>query len=247
VPRFAQPDTIVAGLRDPQHLNRYSYVRNNPISRSDPTGHCDTQALLNGCGGDRGEDLPDQQRDCLANGRNCPPSIFEVPRPPSVDRQDPGSLGVSPDLIGYLQRPENEDVRLDYYLDPAGICTVGSGHVVSGSCPLGETITLERASELFAQDLVIFEDEIRNQVTVPLSQNEFDALVSLVFNIGGTNFADSTTRRELNVGNRVAAADGFLLWTKAQDPNSGQLVDLPGLVRRRQEEREIFLTGAYPR
>jgi lysozyme len=164
-----------------------------------------------------------------------------------VDRQDPGSLGVSPDLIGYLQRPENEDVRLDYYLDPAGICTVGSGHVVSGSCPLGETITLERASELFAQDLVIFEDEIRNQVTVPLSQNEFDALVSLVFNIGGTNFADSTTRRELNVGNRVAAADGFLLWTKAQDPNSGQLVDLPGLVRRRQEEREIFLTGAYPR
>ena len=73
---------------------------------------------------------------------------------------------------------------------------------------------------------------------IAINQNQFDALVSLCFNIGAGNFRSSTLLRVLNAGNLMAAADQFLVWDKV----AGQVSD--GLVRRRAAERALFVTPA---
>ena len=79
-------------------------------------------------------------------------------------------------------------------------------------------------------------------VKVPLNQNEFDALVSLVFNIGAGGFKGSSVLRNLNAGNRRGAADSMLAWNKGTI--GGKKVVLKGLANRRAEERAQFLSRA---
>ncbi len=74
-------------------------------------------------------------------------------------------------------------------------------------------------------------------MTVPVTQQQFDAMVSLAFNVGAHAFSKSTLVRKLNAGDVRGAADEFLRWNKA----GGQVLD--GLVRRRRAERDLFLTG----
>lgn len=76
------------------------------------------------------------------------------------------------------------------------------------------TITAEKSSELLKEDLQWVEDAINSLVRVPLNQNQYDALCSLIFNIGKSAFASSTVLRQLNLKNYQAAADAFLLWKK---------------------------------
>ena len=83
--------------------------------------------------------------------------------------------------------------------------------------------------------------DVNRLVTVPLNQNEFDALVSLVFNIGGTAFRKSTLRAKLNAGDRKGAADAFLSWNKIT--KGGKKVALEGLTSRRKAERLQFLAA----
>jgi lysozyme len=75
-------------------------------------------------------------------------------------------------------------------------------------------------------------------VTVPLTQNQFDALVDFTFNVGQGNLASSTLLRELNAGNTAGAAAQFLVWVYAKG------VELPGLVTRRQAEAALFQTAS---
>ncbi|HXI86339.1 MAG TPA: lysozyme, partial [Parvularculaceae bacterium] len=76
-------------------------------------------------------------------------------------------------------------------------------------------------------------------VRAPLNQNEHDALVSLIFNIGEENWRRSTVLRKINAGDKLAAAQGFEMWNKARV--NGELVTLDGLVRRRAAEKSLFL------
>ena len=127
-----------------------------------------------------------------------------------------------------------EGCKLVAYLDSAKIPTIGYGS--TAGVRMGMKITQAQADALLSRDLTIFEKAVTAAVKVPLSQNEFDALVSLAFNIGAGAFQKSTLLKELNKGNRKAAADQFLRWNRA----GGKV--LKGLTNRRKAEREQFLS-----
>lgn len=132
---------------------------------------------------------------------------------------------------------DREGVINRVYLDPVGLPTVGVGHLVTPEDGLmvGDLISESLALELLRKDLAKAEAAVLKAVKVPLSQNQFDALVSFVFNVGASNFRTSTLLRHLNAFNYTAAADEFPKWANAGGRR------LPGLVRRRADERALFL------
>lgn len=148
---------------------------------------------------------------------------------------------------GRLLIERREGVVLSAYRDSVGILTIGVGHTSAAGEPKvtpGMRITRAEASMILRRDLADVEQAIRKLVRVDLNQNEFDALGSLIFNIGRTNFGYSTLLRRLNAGDRQGAADQFLVWNKSRV--NGKLVTLKGLKTRRESEREQFLTPPPP-
>lgn len=144
-------------------------------------------------------------------------------------------MRMSPRGLDLIRR--HEGCRLTAYRCPAGVLTIGIGHTGPEVTP-DMQIDEEEALALLTSDLGAAEDAVMDHVHVGINQHEFDALVSLAFNIGGGAFARSTLLRLLNAGERAAAAEEFGRWTRA-----GKNV-LPGLVRRRAEERALFLEAA---
>lgn len=135
----------------------------------------------------------------------------------------------------------HEGLRLQAYLPtPNDKWTIGYGHTKTAH--KGMIITNERAEELLRQDVAWVEAAIAKLVKVKLSQNQYDAIASLIYNIGEGAFAKSTVLRELNAGNYQAAADAFLMWNKQRSKTTGKLNVLKGLTKRRAEERQLFLT-----
>lgn len=126
-----------------------------------------------------------------------------------------------------------EGLRLTSYRCPAGIWTIGWGH--TRTARPNQSITASEADQLLRSDLKQFENGVKAFVKVPLNQNQFDALVSLSFNIGITAFSRSTLLMLLNEGNYSKASNQFDRWVKANG------ITLPGLVTRRAEEKELFL------
>ena len=133
---------------------------------------------------------------------------------------------------------EFEGFRAQAYVCPAGVMTVGYGttRIKGKLVKSGMKITTEEADVFLEEDLKNFEDAVNQSVLVELTQNQFDAIVSLVYNIGVGNFQKSTLLKKLNGGQYEDAAEQFLRWDKA----SGK--SLPGLSRRRKAERKLFLT-----
>ncbi len=131
-----------------------------------------------------------------------------------------------------------EGLRLEAYVDAVGVWTIGYGHTKTARA--GMVITEDRAEELLRDDLSDAESAVNNFVKVPLNENEFSALASLVFNIGSGNFKRSTVLKRLNQEERVGAADAIEWWNKGRV--NGVLTMLPGLVRRRAAEKALFLT-----
>ncbi len=127
-----------------------------------------------------------------------------------------------------------EGLRLTAYQDSVGVWTIGYGHTGSDVHP-GLTITQQQASDLLRKDVASAVATVNRLVSVPLTQNQFDALVDFVFNAGAGNFADSTLLRDLNAGNYAGAAAQFPRWVHA-----GNQI-LPGLVTRRNAEQALFL------
>lgn len=127
---------------------------------------------------------------------------------------------------------EFEGLRLKAYQCQANVWTIGFGH--TRDVKAGDVITAEAAERMLVDDVDVFELAVSKAVTVPLTQNQFDALVSLAFNIGATAFANSTMVRKLN--NNMDAADEFLRWRYVNR------VESPGLLRRREAERALFLS-----
>lgn len=139
---------------------------------------------------------------------------------------------------GFALIREFEGCRLKAYKDSVGIWTVGYGHT-GPDVREGLEITQARADELLREDIKDVERCLANSVSVAVTQNEFDALASWIFNCGCMRFRSSTLLRLINAGDPDCLAGAeFEKWTKAKV--GGQFVDLPGLVRRRKAERALF-------
>ena len=137
--------------------------------------------------------------------------------------------------LQFIRREEGE--RLTAYADIIGVWTIGVGHTgaVDGKpVAKGMVISADKSRELLSADLSKFESAITRLVKVPLKQYELDALVSLVFNIGETNFARSTLLKKLNANDFKGAAEQFLAWKNA----GGRPVQ--GLLNRRKREKDMF-------
>lgn len=128
-----------------------------------------------------------------------------------------------------------EGCKLKCYDDAVGIPTIGYGHVIKSSDGIGDEITQQEAFDLLAEDIEQAEKTVNSYIHVNLNDNQFSALVCLVFNLGGQVLRGSVGQY-LNAGDYEAAADAFLKWVYA-----GKTI-LKGLVKRREKERELFLT-----
>lgn len=133
---------------------------------------------------------------------------------------------------------EFEGLRLNAYLCPANKWTIGYGWTIG--VKKGDVWTKEKAEEMLVEGLKVFEDQVSKALGAAFtSQHQFDAMVCLAYNIGVANFIRSSVLREHKAANFVVAANSFLKWNKATV--NGELVVLPGLARRREAERALYL------
>jgi len=126
-----------------------------------------------------------------------------------------------------------EGFRTGAYQCSAGVWTIGYGH--TKGVERGDTISVKDARALLNEDIGECEQSVRNNVRVELTQGMFDALCSFVFNFGNEKFANSTLLKYLNEGEYVAAAMEFDKWVFSKG------VKEAGLVRRREQEKKMFL------
>jgi lysozyme len=133
-----------------------------------------------------------------------------------------------------------EGVRSKPYKCPAGLYTVGVGHLIGDGKTLpwqwNRLFTNEEIDEILSQDLIKFERGVSRLCPGPLTQGQFDALVSFSFNVGLGNLQRSSIRMKTNRGEKESAAQEFMKWTKA----AGKV--LPGLVKRRKDETALYLS-----
>ena len=133
-----------------------------------------------------------------------------------------------------------EGLRLKAYKDAVGVWTIGYGTTAAAGLGIepkaGMFITEAEAESLLAEGLERFAASIRPKITAPINDNEFGAFLSLSYNIGPGAFAKSSALRKFNAGDKAGAADAILLWNKA----GGKV--LAGLKRRREAERELFMS-----
>ena len=142
---------------------------------------------------------------------------------------------------------EFEGFRAELYDDPAGHCTIGYGHLVhrgprDGTEPeeFRRGITTAHARRLLRADARPAGDAVNSLVTVPLSQPQFDALTSFVYNLGAGSLEGSKLLKRLNAGEYDAVPEELAKWVHA----GGK--PLAGLVRRRLVEGKLFSMGTYP-
>lgn len=132
----------------------------------------------------------------------------------------------------------HEALRLKAYQDSKGVWTIGWGHT-KGVKP-GDVITREQAEQFIRDDFAWVERTLNADLVTgrdkPLvTQNEFDALCSLVFNIGSQAYLDSTVRRKIKQGDKMAAARAFKMWVYSEHKF------IQGLANRRADEVRLFL------
>ena len=125
-----------------------------------------------------------------------------------------------------------EGCELEAYKCPAGVWTIGYGHT-KGIQP-GMVITEETANDMLVEELEEYENYINSMVKCPLLQNQFDALVSWVYNLGPANLQASTLLKVLNAGDYAGVPAQIMRWNKA----GGKVLE--GLTRRRQAEADLF-------
>lgn len=141
-------------------------------------------------------------------------------------------MRISQNGIDLIKRLEGFSARP--YADVAGFSTIGYGHYIKPGETFDE-ISRADAENLLREDIAVAEDAIRCLVKVLLTQNQFDALASFIFNIGVRAFEYSTFRRFLNQGRYEAAAMQFSRWVFAGGNR------IPGLEARRAEEKTLFI------
>ena len=125
-----------------------------------------------------------------------------------------------------------EGCELNAYKCAAGVPTIGYGS--THGIEMGMSISKSRAEELLLEDIAKFEEHVKNNVKVPLNQNQFDSMVSWTFNLGGGNLKSSTLLKVLNGMDYTDVPNQIKRWNKA----NGKVLE--GLIRRREAEALLF-------
>lgn len=141
-------------------------------------------------------------------------------------------MNISDDGIEFIRK--HEDTRHAAYRDSGGVWTVGVGHT-GPEVVRGLKWTDEQIDAALREDLAECEAALEDYCHVPLTQNQYDSLISLIFNIGVGAFKGSTLLRLLNAGNVTGATAQFKRWNK----DNGKVVQ--GLVNRRAAEEALFV------
>lgn len=138
------------------------------------------------------------------------------------------------DVLDLIKRFEG--LRLQAYQDAVGVWTIGYGSTGPGVIQ-GLSWSIQQAEADLAQRVNALDQTLAQLVQVPLTANQRNALLSLMYNIGPSAFSGSTLLKDLNAGNVQKAADDFLAWNHA----GGKVLD--DLTKRRTQERALFLTA----
>lgn len=145
-------------------------------------------------------------------------------------------MNVSADGKQFIKN--HEGLRLQRYSDGSGNATIGWGHRILPSDNIGQSITQAQAQTLFDGDIDKVNIALNSDLKVAVTQNQFDAMADLAFNIGVNAFANSTLLRMINNGNISGASQQFARWNR-----SGGQVNT-GLQNRRADETSLFNSGA---
>lgn len=148
----------------------------------------------------------------------------------ATNRQRAGWMVIAVSIVGGF-----EGIRTVAYMDPVGIPTACFGE--TKNVRLGQKFTMAECESMLIESLGQADDAVRRCVKVPMSDARHAALVSFTYNVGGAAFCNSTLVRKLNAGDIVGGCDQLLRWDKAKG------VRLPGLTKRRAEERKLCLQG----
>ena len=132
----------------------------------------------------------------------------------------------------------HEGIRQKPYKCPAGLWTIGVGHLIGDGKSLPDscnrTFSLEEVYAILAKDVIRFERGVERLITIPLTQNQMDAIISFTFNLGIGCLQRSSVRQKLNRGDKEGAIESLLKYNKA----SGKV--LKGLDNRRKDEAALF-------
>lgn len=139
-----------------------------------------------------------------------------------------------------------EGLRLSAYRDIAGIWTIGYGstryHDGRAVKPGDKLASQQHADALFTNTMGQYITAVNEFVKVELTPSQFDALVSLTYNIGVYGLKKSTLLKKLNEGDYAGAANQFLVWNKITHATTGEKVALIALTKRRAKERQLFMS-----
>lgn len=139
-------------------------------------------------------------------------------------------------IEGLIALVAHEGIVLSRYKDSVGVWTIGVGHTKAAGGVNPETftgaLTVADVMEMLRTDIVKYEAGVNRAVTVPLTQHEFDALVSFHYNTGAIGRASFV--KALNAGDRAGAARGMMDWNKPKE-----------IIGRRTAERDLFVSGKY--
>lgn len=181
------------------------------------------------------------------------------------EKHNPKDMGLSRSGMIFLKDKENKvldkDGRHVIYDDktqkpvPAGQplpdgATIGYGHLVQKGEDFSKGLSEKEATELFKQDIRNAENIVKNNISAPINQHQFDGLVSLAYNIGAGNFAGSTIRQYVNNPNHKdddypTPESAWKAWNKDRNPKTGKLEVVKGLVNRRNDDWNIYENGIY--
>ena len=189
---------------------------------------------------------PGEEYGCRCWAEKCVESKF-LPYDFNLRPDNPAKqieeLSVSDKGVKYIA--DWEKFRPNIYLDQAGNPTIGYGHLIDPEESFANGITMEEALKLFKEDLADTENALYHMLKIPLTQNQFDALVSLVFNFGAGKFSSTECLRYLNERRFDLAREEFLDINKILNPKTGKLEESEGLTIRRQQEWDMFENGVY--
>ncbi len=148
----------------------------------------------------------------------------------SLQKKRSKSMNISQEGLSLIKKFEG--CELEAYKCAAGVWTKGYGS--TKNVKEGDTLTQEEADELLLHEMDEYESYIKDNVTSDLDQNQFDALVSWVFNLGPSNLKASTMLKVVNAGDMKEVPAQIKRWNKANGKT------LQGLIRRREAEALLF-------
>lgn len=186
------------------------------------------------------ETVKDLQLERLDDSLAANLKHLETVEPIALPQPKPRSpIPVSPEAVNLIK--EFEGFESQAYIDTDGTPVIGYGlsRINGKPVQMGDRITAQEANSALNAQLQEIQTVLDKAIAVELSDRQLSAIASLSFNVGVHSIGDSTLVRKLNAGDYNGAANEFLRWDKADV--RGRLVQMPGLTRRRQAEKELFL------